>query len=67
MAYAHTNKKGKTYYLHTSRATLKGGYTRDIYYFGLTVNPEKALDAIPAGMMVIENDRTGLPFLKKAA
>ena len=65
-AYAYENSKGQTYYLHTMRVTLKGGYTRDIYYFAKAVNPERALDQVPEGFIVVENKRTGFPMCKKA-
>lgn len=64
MAYAHTNSKGQTYYLHSKDVTLRGGRQQTIYYFAKEVKPE-ALDAIPAGRIVVENARTGLPMLKR--
>ncbi len=66
MAYSITNSKGQTYYLHTKEVTLKGGRLQRIYYFAKAVKPEDSLDALPAGYMVSENTRTGLPMLKKA-
>jgi len=66
MAYAHKNSKGQTYYLHSKEVTLRGGRQQVIYYFGKEVK-EGALDAIPEGRMVVENERTGLPMLKKTA
>lgn len=66
MAYSHTNKKGTTYYLHTTTVTLRGGNRRQtIYYFAKTAGAN-ALDAVPAGFKVVENSRTGLPVLKRA-
>lgn len=64
MAYSHTNSKGQTYYLHQKDVNLKGGRVQRIYYFARDVRPE-AVDAMPAGYIVIENARTGLPILKK--
>ncbi len=65
MAYSVVSKKtGKTYYLHSKDVTLKGGRQQTIYFFAGEVKPG-ALDALPAGRVVIENDRTGLPMLKK--
>ena len=70
MAYAHTNKKGQTYYLHSKDVTLKStGRIQTIYYFAKEVKSGTgvtALDNIPSGKTVVENERTGLPFLKKA-
>lgn len=64
MAYSHTNSKGQTYFLHGKVVTLKGGRQQQIYYFGKEAK-EGALDAVPSGYMVTENQRTGLPMLKK--
>ena len=70
MAYAHTNKKGQTYYLHSKDVTLKStGRIQTIYYFAKEIKSGAgvtALDSIPAGKTIVENERTGLPFLKKA-
>lgn len=64
MAYAKTNSKGQTYYLHEKLVTLRGGRKQMIYYFAREVKPG-ALDALPAGRMVVENKKTGLPLLKR--
>ncbi|MBL8051310.1 MAG: hypothetical protein JNM46_08820 [Anaerolineales bacterium] len=56
MAYAHTNSKGNTYYLHS-----KG----KMFFFSREVK-EGALDAVPAGYQVAEM-KTGLLVLKKIA
>jgi len=53
MAYSYTNKKGKTYYLH-QKDKLR-------FFSG---DPAGAID-MPAGFSVVENERTGLPMLKK--
>ena len=63
MAYAHTNSKGRTYYLHSRETVLKNGGTQTIYFFGKEVK-EGALDAVPEGYVVSES-RNGLPVLKK--
>ena len=60
MAYSVVSKKtGKTYYLHSKEVTLKGGRQQVIYYFAGEVK-DGALDALPSGYIVIENERTGL-------
>jgi hypothetical protein len=64
MAYSFENSKGKTYYLHTKDVTLKGGRNQTIYYFAKDQRPN-ACD-LPAGKKVVENERTGLPFVKSA-
>ncbi len=64
--FAYTNKKkGQTYYLHTKQVTLKNGRVQTIYYFARDVRPEEALADVPAGYMVVETERTGMPVLKK--
>lgn len=56
MAYAHTNSKGTTYYLHS-----KGR----MFFFSREIK-EGALDAVPAGYTVVEM-KTGMLALKKVA
>jgi hypothetical protein len=65
-AYSYTNSKGQTYYLHGRSVTLKNGRVQTIYFFARDVR-EGALEAVPAGYMVMETKRTGMPVLKKAA
>ena len=65
MAFSVVSKKSnKTYHLHSRRQKLKGGQEVTLYYFSGTVG-EGALDTLPDGMEVIENERTGLPMLRK--
>jgi hypothetical protein len=59
-----SNKSGKTYYLHQRDQELKGGRKQTIYFFAGEIK-EGAIDALPAGRVVFENERTGLPMLKK--
>jgi hypothetical protein len=56
MAYAHTNSKGTTYYLHTNGK---------MFFFSREVK-EGALDAVPAGKVVVEM-KTGMLVLKNVA
>lgn len=66
MAFSVQSKKsGKTYYLHARLQKLKGGQEVTLYYFAGTPG-DCAIDALPAGYVVSENERTGLPLLKKA-
>ena len=53
MAYAHTNSKGTTYYLHTNGK---------MFFFSREVK-EGAIDALPAGKVVVEM-KTGMLVLK---
>ncbi len=59
-----SNKNGKTFYLHGREQTLRGGTKVKLYYFGGEAK-EGALDALSEGYEVSENERTGLPILKK--
>ena len=53
MAYSHTNSKGTTYYLHTNGK---------MFFFSREIK-EGALDAVPAGKVVVEM-KTGMLVLK---
>lgn len=66
MAFSHTNSKGQKYFLNSKDVTLKStARVQTIYYFSKDER-DTGLDAVPAGKKVVENERTGLPFLKKA-
>jgi hypothetical protein len=54
MAYAHTNSKGTTYYLHSNGK---------MFFFSKEIK-ENALEAVPAGYNVVEM-KTGMLVLKK--
>ena len=58
MAFSYTNKKGITFWLHEREG--RGGVK--LYYF--SKDPEGAVD-LPEGFEVIENEKTGLPMVKK--
>lgn len=62
MAYKITNSKGNDYYLH-SRKVGKGD--AKLYFFAKEVKPEGAEEAMPEGYDIVENQRTGLPTLKR--
>jgi hypothetical protein len=64
MAYAFTNSKGVTYYLHFKDVNLKGGRQQRIYFFARDVR-DGSLDAVPDAYKVVETTRTGMPILKK--
>ena len=64
MAFSHVNSRGQTYYLHSKDVQLRGsGRTQTIYYFAKEIKAG-ALDDLPAGKTIVENNRTGLVFLK---
>jgi hypothetical protein len=64
MAYAFTNSKGVTYYLHTKKSTTSTGKERTLYFFAKEVK-DGTLEAVPEGYTVVEM-KTGLPVLKKS-
>ena len=64
MAYTHENSRGQTYYLHSRVTNLRGGRQQRIYFFAKTIK-DGAIDAVPDDYIVSENQRTGLPLLKK--
>ena len=63
MAYAFTNSKGVTYYLHAKKSTTSTGKERTLFYFSKEVK-DGTLDSVPEGYKVVEM-KTGLPVLKK--
>jgi hypothetical protein len=66
MAYKHINGKGEAYYLHAKEVTLRNGRRQKIHFFRRHEKSGEALDRIPGGYTVRENERTGLPFLTRA-
>ena len=56
--YAYTNKNKEKFYLHVKQ---KG--ERTLYYF--SKNPADALKSLPKGFEVFENERSGLPMLRR--
>ena len=62
MGYSFKNSKGKTYYLHTKDVVLKGGRNQTIYYFAKDERSNSC--DLPAGKKIVENEKTGLPFVK---
>lgn len=65
MPFSYTSKKTqKTYFLHMRTQTSNVGKTTKLYYFAGTPG-ERAIDDLPTGFKVYENERTGLPFLRK--
>lgn len=56
--YSYKNSKGEVWYLHMTR----GRNGVPIYYFSR--DPVDAVP-LPSGYVVVENPRTGVPFLKK--
>jgi len=44
--------------------TLRGGHNQTIYYFAGSAG-RNAMNTLPSGYRIVENQRTGLPLLKK--
>ncbi len=65
MGYTHTNSRGSLYYLNSKDITLRGGRTQTIFYFSKDERPEHC--DLPDDREVSENNRTGLPIVKKKA
>lgn len=65
MSCEYKNSKGKTYYLHTQDVILKSSNKKQTIYFFAKDKRSNACD-IPSDKTVVENKRTGLPFLRKA-
>jgi len=63
MAFAYTNSKGQTYYLHGREVELNNDRQRTIYFFAKEPR-EGALDKVPDGWQVMEG-RNALPVLSK--
>ena len=65
MAYSRKSQKtGREYFLHSKEVELNGGYKQTIYYFAPQAGSD-AIDALPWDHEVIENDRTGMPLLRR--
>jgi hypothetical protein len=65
MAFEFTNSRGQKYYLHNKKVKLRGSGKEQTIYFFARDQRSGSLDAVPAGYMVKEVQRTGLPILKK--
>lgn len=65
MFHVLSKKSAVKYFLHIKPRNLPSGKTTYLFYF--SKSPEGAEVKIPDGFHVVENERTGLPFLKKNA
>jgi hypothetical protein len=64
-AYSHTNSRGQAYYLHSKDVSPTGtGGSQTIYYFAKEIEVGALANIIPAEKTIVENERTGLLFLK---
>lgn len=65
-AYAHTNSKGVTYYLHKKDVVLRGGKEQTIYFFAKDDKGAKGEPTdLPEGYEVTENPRNGFLTIRK--
>jgi hypothetical protein len=64
MPYRYTNTKGRVYSLRGKTVLLQNGRRQRLYYFAPDAEPG-VLEELPAGHTVVENRRTGLPYLKR--
>ncbi len=64
MAYSTTNQRGRIYYLHAKVVELRNHRQQRIYFFAPEIQ-EGVLEDIPDGFEVVENQRTGLPVLRR--
>lgn len=67
MGYSYTNTKGITYFLNAQKVTLRNNREQVIHYFAKVVKPEAVASELPGNYVVLENPRTGLPFIKRSA
>lgn len=65
MPYTYQSSKGTTYYLNSKVTKLRNGREQRIYFFSKEPKSETGMDSLPSGFQVHENNRTGLPMLKK--
>ena len=65
MTYSHVNAKGQTYFLHGKDVTLKNGRRQRIYFFAKQPRDKDTVEVMPDGFEVTENDKTGLPVLRR--
>lgn len=64
--FEYKNKKGETWYLHTKTVTLTGGRRQKIYFFARNLRDgDTKVEYMPAGFMVFESTRSGMPMLKR--
>ena len=62
--FSFTNNRGRVYYLHAKTVELRNHHRQRIYYFA-SEEQDGVLSEVPDGLEVVENPRTGLPFLRR--
>ena len=64
MTYSTINQRGRKYFLHAKVVELRNHRQQRIYYFAPEIQ-DGALESVPEGFEVVENERTGLPVLRR--
>lgn len=64
MNYTYTNARGILYHLNAKEIVLRSGKPHLIHFF--SKDDRDTACELPAGKTVVENIKTGLPFVKKA-
>ena len=63
--YTYVNRKGQTSIPHRTVVTLQNGRPQRIYRFAREARRGDAMDTLPVGHEVVENERTGLPMVRR--
>ncbi|GAL82824.1 MAG: hypothetical protein J7604_04430 [Sporocytophaga sp.] len=63
MPFSYKNKKGITYYLHLRGPAKQEGKGK-LYFFSKSQGTD-VIEDMPDGYTIIENEKTGLPILKR--
>jgi hypothetical protein len=66
-AYSYTTSKGVTFFLHAKDVPLPNGREQRIYYFRRDALPAEAVATPPQSYAVVEDQHTGLPYLKRTS
>lgn len=66
MSYSQKNSLGTEYFLNQKDVVLKNGGKSIARYFSKDHRPATAIDAVPSGLIVIENPHSHILLLKKA-
>ena len=67
MGYTYLNSKGTTFLLNRQTVTLRNKREQVIHFFSKVVKAGAVACELPENFVVVENARTGLPYLKRSA
>jgi len=65
MAFTYTSQQGETFYLHARHEARADDRIEQVHYFAPELNPDEALDALPAGYAVVEQG-SGVRLVRSA-